>query len=294
MAQFTNRATLTYGNVTRESNVTVGEIISSFAINKKSVFGVYERGDRIAYIIGIENVSNTAYNSVTLTDNLGRFNAGTEEAPLNVTPLTFIPGSLSYWVNGVPETVTATASIVDNNLVITGINVPAGALVQIGYEAIANSFAPLGEESSITNRVTASGTGVSDGIAAEETVNASNALNVNITKALAPARVSENGQVTYTFTLTNSSSRAAEAADALVITDVFNPLLNITNVTFAEGTSAPVTWTAGTDYTYAADGTFTTASGKLTVPAATFATSQTGEVIVTPGTSVLTITGTIA
>ena len=189
---------------------------------------------------------------------------------------------------------TATASIVDNNLVITGINVPAGALVQIGYEAIANSFAPLGEESSITNRVTASGTGVSEGIAAEETVNASNALNVNITKALTPARVSENGQVTYTFTLTNSSSRAAEAADALVITDVFNPLLNITNVTFAEGTSAPVTWTAGTDYTYAADGTFTTASGKLTVPAATFATSQTGEVIVTPGTSVLTITGTIA
>ena len=47
MAQFTNRATLTYGNVTRESNVTVGEIISSFAINKKSVFGVYERGSRI-------------------------------------------------------------------------------------------------------------------------------------------------------------------------------------------------------------------------------------------------------
>ncbi len=294
MAQFTNRATLTYGDVTRESNVTVGEIISSLSVNKKAVFAVYERGDRIAYIIGIDNTSNTAFDSVTLTDDLGRFNAGTEETPLNVTPLSFIPGSLSYWVNGVPQTVTATASVVDNNLVITGISVPAGAFVQIGYEAIANSFAPLGGEDSITNTVTASGTGVSEELTASETVNASNALNINIAKALTPTRVSENGQVTYTFTFTNSSNRAAEAADALVITDVFNPRLNITGVTFAEGSAAPVAWTAGTDYTYTADGTFTSVAGKITVPAATFATSSTGEVTVTPGTSVLTITGTIA
>lgn len=294
MAQFTNRATLTYGDVTRESNVTVGEIISSFAINKKAVYGSYGRGDRIAYIIGIDNTSNTAYNSVTLTDNLGAFNAGTEEAPVNVTPLSFVPGSLSYWVNGVPGTVTATASVTGGNLVITGINVPAGALVQIGYEATANSFAPLGGEDSITNTVTASGTGVSEGISASETVNATNALNVGIAKALTPTRVSENGQVTYTFTLSNSSNRAAEEADALVITDVFNPRINITSVTFASGTSAPVTWTAGTDYTYAADGTFSSTAGRLTVPAAEFTASPTGEITVTPGTSVLTITGTIA
>lgn len=294
MAQFTNRATLTYGDVTRESNVTVGEFISSFAINKKAVFGEYGRGDRIAYIIGIENVSGTAYNSVTLTDNLGAFNAGTAEAPLNVTPLTFIPGSLSYWVNGVPQTVTATASVVGGNLVITGINVPAGALVQIGYEAAANSFAPLGGEDAITNTVTASGTGVSEGLTASETVNATNALNIGIAKALSPTRVSENGQVTYTFTLTNSANRAAEAADALTVTDVFNPRINITGVTLAEGTAAPVTLAEGTDYTYAADGTFQTVAGRITVPAATFATSATGEVTVTPGTSVLTITGTIA
>ena len=53
--------------------------------------------------------------------------------------------------------------------------------------------------------------------------------------------------------------------------------------------------TAGTDYTYDAAGNFATVAGKLLVPAAAYTQdAQTGAWIVTPSTSTLTVSGTIA
>lgn len=294
MAQFTNKATLTYGNVSKESNETVGEIISAVTLYKKAVYDVYERGDRIAYIVGISNESQTGYTSVTLSDNLGLFNAGTEASPVNVTPLTFISGSLSYWINGIPSTQIPTASVSNNTLTISNIAVPANSFVQIGYEVRVNDYAPLGLESEITNTVSLTGAGSSQSITAEETIYAGNELNVEITKALAPLRVNENGRVTYSFTLSNYSVRAAQAEDSLVITDTFSPYINITEVTFNNGTTEEA-WNLTSDYTYTANGVFTSVAGGITVPAATATTdSTTGIVTLTPGTSVLTITGTLA
>ena len=48
------------------------------------------------------------------------------------------------------------------------------------------------------------------------------------------------------------------------------------------------------DYTYdAATGAFATVAGKLTVPEATFTQNADGSWTVTPGQSVLTVTGTV-
>lgn len=294
MAEFTNRATLSYGDVTKISNQTVGEITSSLALNKKAVYEVYRRGDTVTYIVGITNASDAAYTGLTLTDSLGRYNIGTEVAPSYVFPLSYTEGSLSYWVNGVPQSTAATATVTNGELVITPITVPASSLVQIGYEARANSYAPLSAGSTIINTATLTGTGIAENLEATETVSVYDGLDVEILKALSPVTVSANGQITYTFTLSNYGNRASLAADNIVLTDSFTPYVNITGVTYVSGSDAQIAWTAGTDYTYTADGVFTTAAGKISVPAASYTqNSATGEVMVAPGTAVITVTGTI-
>lgn len=77
--------------------------------------------------------------------------------------------------------------------------------------------------------------------------------------------------------------------EGAVITDTFEPTLTITGVTF-NGAA----WTSPEDYTYdAATGTFATVAGKLTVPEATFTQNADGSWTVTPGQSILTVTGTV-
>ena len=74
------------------------------------------------------------------------------------------------------------------------------------------------------------------------------------------------------------------------VTDTFTPPLRAISVTF-NGTA----WTEPTNYTYdAATGAFATVPGQITVPAATYVqNSTTSAWTVTPGVSVLTVTGTI-
>lgn len=114
-------------------------------------------------------------------------------------------------------------------------------------------------------------------------------LYYNGGKALSPAVVTGNGPLTYTFTIRNTGNTALTGQEGAVITDTFDPILNITGVTF-NGTA----WTSPEDYTYdAATGAFATVAGKLTVPEATFTQNADGSWTVTPGQSVLTVTGTV-
>ena len=74
-----------------------------------------------------------------------------------------------------------------------------------------------------------------------------------------------------------------------VVTDTFDPRLSDLTVTL-NGTAL----TAPTQYTYdAATGQFATVAGVITVPAATFTQNAAGAYSVSPGTSTLTISGTI-
>ena len=157
------------------------------------------------------------------------------------------------------------------------------------YETTVTNYAPLGLEASITNRAVVTGGGLSSPVAAEETINMELRADLSISKAVCPAVVAENGQLTYTFAIENTGSLAAGAADEAVLTDTFDPKLDPIAVTF-NGTL----WTEGVQYTYDPDsGRFATLAGRITVPAASYTQNADGTWTVKPGVSVLTVTGTV-
>lgn len=283
MATFFNQATLSYSGGTVNSNVTTGELIEALSANKTAVVNEYSGGSEITYIINIINSGSTAYNGLTLTDNLGEYVFGTE----TLTPFNYIEGSVKYFINGILQpspTVTQT-----NGLVISPISVPAGGTATIAYTVSANEFAPPEATGSITNTATISGSGISD-ITATEIVTASSAPLLSITKAISPSTITENDPLTYTFVIQNTGNTPATAEDNIVITDVFDPAFTSITVTYNG-----VVWTSPAQYTYdAATGLFQTVAGAITVPAATYEqNAATGEWTVTPGESTLTVTGNI-
>ena len=202
--------------------------------------------------------------------------------------MTYVNGSLLYYVNGVLQATPAVTAAAP--LTVTGISIPSGGNAMVIYSTAINEFAPLGVADSITNTATISGGGLATPVTATETITTSAAPQLSISKALSPATVVENGTLTYTLTLLNRGNAAANATDDLVITDTFDPVLRNLTVRFNG-----VLWTEGTQYTYnAATGVFTTTAGALTVPAATFTQDPTtGVFTVDPGTAQLVITGTL-
>jgi uncharacterized repeat protein (TIGR01451 family) len=284
MATFFNQATLTYKNTSTTSNIVTGEIVQVLAAEKTAISPGYTTGERVTYVISIVNSGSLPFTDLTVTDDLGTYEFGT--TPL--IPLTYEEGSVRYYVNGVLQTAPTVTST--SPLVVSGINVPAGGNAIIVYEATANQFAPLGDGATIVNTATIDGAQLSAPVIAEEVLGAANGALLSITKELFPAEIPENGQLTYTFTIRNTGSTEVVATDNAVITDVFDPVLNITSVTY-NGTA----WAEGTNYTYdEATGTFTTLEGQITVPAAAYTQDPTsGEWVVSPGVVVVTVTGTI-
>lgn len=157
------------------------------------------------------------------------------------------------------------------------------------YEAALNEYAPVATESEITNTATITGGGITP-ITVDETVEALSEPILSITKSVSPVPVTENGTLTYTFLIQNNGNTAADITDALTVTDTFDPKLTNLSVSF-NGTA----WSEPTNYTHdETTGLFSTVPGQIMVPAATFTQDPTtGSWIVTPGTSTLTVTGTI-
>lgn len=283
MATFTNYATLSYNGITTESNVVTGELLETLSAVKTSVPEAYTANGTVAYVVSLVNSGTAALTALTVTDDLGgyTFDGAT------VYPLAYSDGSVKYYVNGILQ---ATPSVTAGPpLEISGISVPAGGNAIIVYEARVTGYAPLGTEETVTNTVTISGTGLSTSVTASETIGNSPETELNITKAISPAAVTENGTLTYTFVIENTGSVAATAADNVIMTDTFDPILDPLSVTF-NGTA----WTQGINYTYdATTGVFATQAGEITVPAATYAQNDSGVWTVQPGTATLVITGTV-
>ncbi len=284
MATFFNSATLTYGDNVTNSNVVTGELVEVISATKNAVRGDYTVGENLSYVISIVNTGNTNITGLTVSDDLGAYTVNTN----TVVPLTYVDGSVLYYVNGVLQTApTVTAG---PPLVFSGISVPAGGNVSIVYEATPNRFAPPGAGATIDNTATVSGTALVNDVTADATVTSSDEPNLTISKSLSPSTVTENGQLTYTFIIQNYGNTAADATDDVVLTDTFNPILSNLSVSF-NGT----TWVENTNYTYnEAAGEFATIAGQLIVPAATYTQDPaTGAWSVTPGTSTLVVTGTV-
>ena len=284
MATFYNQATLSYnGNVTN-SNIATGEILEVLSATKTAVIDEYSQNSDVTYVINIVNSGASTFGALTITDHLGAYDFDSTV----LVPLTYIDGSVKYYLNGVLQsdpTVSAT-----DELVISGISLPANSVATIIYAARANQFAPLATDGSITNTAVISSDALASDITVSETITVQNSANLTISKSVSPTTVAENGEITYTFIIQNSGNTAVTAQDSAVITDTFNPILSNLSVTF-NGDE----WAEGTNYSYdELTGLFTTLDGQITVPAATYTQdSENGNFIIEPGVSVLTITGTI-
>lgn len=284
MAEFTNQASLRYNDTVTNSNIVVGNIVQSLEITKTAVRPEYYTDEDTTYVISITNSSAEALVGLTVTDNLGAYQWN--EATL--VPLSYIEGSLRYYVNGVlqPELDPDAGE----TLVIPGVSVPANGNAMLIYEVRPNIYAPSEAGSTITNTATAEGRGVAEIIAADEVVTVSDRVLLSISKSVEPTTVTANGQITYTFVIQNTGNAPADAAVAAIVEDTFDPALQGLTATY-NGTAL----VAGKDYTYdQTTGAFETAAGTIQIDAAAFARNETtGAFAVTPSVGVLVVSGTI-
>ena len=283
MASFTNFATLSYNGGTTNSNTVTGEILETLSATKTAAKPTYGADEDVAYIITLINSGTTPLSNLTITDDLGGYAVGEN----TVYPLAYKPDSIKYYINGVLQTTpTVTAG---PPLSITGISVPAGGNATIVYEADTTAFAPLAAGETIVNNIAVTGTGIAAPVTATETITTESRARLGISKALSPTSVAENGRLTYTFVIENTGNTDANAAENVIFTDNFDPILS--DLTVAYNGAA---WTQGTDYTYdETTGAFASLPGKITVPAATYTQNADGTFSVTPGTATLVISGTV-
>lgn len=283
MAIFYNQATLSYNGGIVNSNITTGEILEALSVTKTAVADSYSPNSEITYIVNIVNSGNTSFTGLSISDDLGAYDFG----GATVQPLDYVNGSVTYFVNGVLQadpTVT-----VGDDLVISGINVPANSVATVAYTAKANAFASPEADGVINNAATVSGAGITP-ITAEESVSAVAAPLLAISKSLTPTTVTENGQITYTFVISNNGNEPAVANDNIVVSDTFDPILSNISVSYNG-----VAWSSPENYNYdEATGAFSTLPGEITVPAASYVRDAvTGEWVVIPGTVTLTVSGTV-
>lgn len=279
MATFYNQATLSFGGGAVNSNVTEAEVLSGLTLSKTAFSTSYGKGDGIVYAITVTNQGQTPLTDITVTDDLGAY---TTEGGTVAVPLSYVDGSIVYYLNGVAQPAPTVSAV--GNLEISGINIPAGGTATFIYEARTNEFAPIAAGSTITN------TAATGDLSASTTVGAEETQSLTVAKAVCPAVLTDNGTLTYTLIVQNLGNTPVVATDGVILSDTVSPVLSDITVTLD---GAPLA--EGTGYTYnETTGEFSTVDGVITVPAATYTQDPaTGVVTTTPGVAVITITGTV-
>lgn len=287
MPTFYNQASLSLGGQVTNSNTTEAELLSGLTLTKTAITASYGAGDGVVYAVTLTNAGGSVYTDLTVTDDLGAY--ALPGGTTTVVPLTYADGSIRLYLNGILQT-PPTVTVVDGQLTVTGIDLPANGTATLLYEATANGFAPLAAGSTITNTASVLGGAGIGTLTAEATVTADEAPQLTIAKAVCPAIVTDNEELTYTLIVQNLGNTPINATDGLTVSDTFSPILSGITVTLD---GAPLA--EGTGYTYDdTTGAFTTLDGTVTVPAATYTQDPvTGAIVTTPGVAVLTITGTV-
>ncbi len=253
-------------------------------MSKTSIEGTYAPNGIVTYVVTMRNTGNGALNGLIVSDDLGGYPFG----GTTLYPLTYVDGSATLFIDGVVQ--PAPAVTAGPPLVISGINIPSGSDAVLVYQARANQYASPNLGGVITNTATVTGDGLSTPATASETVNASAAPILTISKSITPSQIVDNDRITYTFVIQNSGNQDVVATDNASVSDLFDPILTALAVSL-DG----VAWTEGVQYNYdEATGLFTTVPGQITVPAATYTQDPvTGAYSVTPGITTLTVTGTV-
>ncbi len=284
MAIFSNQATLNYNGTATNSNIVFGEVVETLSATKIALEEGYTPGGAVTYAVTLRNTGTAPITDVTVTDDLGAYTLGTN----TVYPLSLAATDVRVFVNGVVQNDVVIAP--GRPLTVSGIDIPAGGDAIVVYQARATEFAPPAAGGAIVNTATVTGGGLTVPLTVTQTITAATAPELAITKAISPAQVTDNEQVTYTIVVRNTGNQALVLGDNATVTDTFSPIL--TNLTV---TLDGVALTQGTQYTYnQATGQFATVPGVLAVPAATYTQNPaTGAYTVTPGIATLVITGTI-
>ncbi len=283
MAVFTNFATLSYKGGTRNSNTVTGEIMETVSVQKTAISTGYGAGDTLSYAVSLVNAGPADVSGLSVTDDLGAY----ELDGTALYPLSYVDGTARLIVNGALQ--PAPAVTAGPPLAFSGIDIPAGGSAVLVYEADVTGYAPLAPDSEITNTVTVTGGGVSVPLTASATVESLDSADLFISKALSPCVVPANGEITYSFELTNTGNTEAGAADEVVVSDDFDPIL--TNISVSFNGAA---WTRAVQYSYdETTGAFATLPGQITVPAASYTQNADGTWTIEPGTATLTVSGTI-
>ena len=281
MAVFSNQATLSYTGGNINSNIASGEITEALSATKTAVSASYSPDGTVSYAVSIVNAGTSDATGVSLTDDLG---AALFEGQ-TVYPLQYVDGSLLFFLDGVQGPAPTVAG--GPPLSVSGITVPAGSSVMLIYEARVSAFAPLGPDAAITNTITVTGDCIVTPLTDSASIPMQMAPRLSIAKSVSPEVVTGCSELSYTFVIQNSGSEAGAEA-AVVITDVFDPILSDLRVTLD---GAPMARAA---YSYdETTGTFSTAAGQLSVPGAVFTQNADGSWMTTPGITVLTVSGTI-
>lgn len=286
MPQITNQANLTfnYGNTTGSavSNIASATLLDPLSVEKTSVGTTYRAGDRITYVLSVQNNGSVTVTDINLVDNLGTY---TRPDSTSVTPLTFdneaalyIDGVFSSEIQGVETLDSVTFRIP---------SLAPGSNALVVYHATVNEYAPLTPDATVTNTVNVTAPSITTPISDTNTITVENYAEIVILKEMAPDPVSDGDLLTYTFTISNTGN--IPATD-VILTDAFNPAPANITVTVNGQTVDPE------NYTYE-NGLLTLPTGnnyEMTVPAATVTQDPaTGSNTVTPGTLLITVTGTI-
>ena len=281
MAVFYNQATLHYAGGAITSNMASGEVLEVLTMTKTPVSSGYSPGDAAAFVISIVNSGDTPVSDLTLTDDLGGYLLDQK----TVYPLSYAAGTMKIYSDGTLEPLAP--QIEDGPpLTVTGLTVPAQGNLLLIYETETTAYAPLNTGAEITNTATLEGGCLPAPLTASASLPLRSEPVLSISKSISPAVVSGCEPVTYTFLIQNSGVSAAGAEAAIVLSDTFDPV--------PADLSAELGGAAFTAFTYdAASGLFETTAGAITVPPATVTQAQDGTWIVTPGTTELTVTGTL-
>ena len=156
MATFTNQATLTYNGGTVNSNIVTGELVQVLTASKTAAAESYRTGDLVTYVVQLRSTGAAALTGLTVTDTLGTTNFPATGGTVQLTPLTYQPGTLRYFTNGVLQTAPA-VTVLANGIRIEGISVPAGGVITLVYTTRVNAFADPSAEGTIENTVTVTG-----------------------------------------------------------------------------------------------------------------------------------------